>query len=280
MNRREILKAGAALASGGVAGAAETRKSKPQERVCLFTDHLDDFGYSYAEVASMLKQLGFAGPDLTVRAGGLVLPERVAEDLPRAAAVFREHGLSIPMISTGITSTRDPAARPTLAAMGRLGIRYYKLGYYHYDDAAQWRAQLEKTRADLEGLIRLGQEAGVQAGIHNHAGPTVGGALWDGWELLQPLDPRWVGFYFDAGQATIEGTNHAWKLNFHRVSERLKMVAVKDFYWEKSGGQWRTRWCPLGEGMVRWPEFFKSLAGVAEKDLKFLRAQLTEAFGS
>jgi hypothetical protein len=32
-------------------------------RICLFTDHLA--GFSYGEVARMLKDLGVSGPDLT-----------------------------------------------------------------------------------------------------------------------------------------------------------------------------------------------------------------------
>ena len=88
---------------------------------------------------------------------------------------------------------------------------------------------------------------------------------------------------------------------------RLKMVAIKDYVWEKTAIGWRTRMCPLGEGMVRcWPEFFKLLARVrfdgplslhieydpdgkskaerlqnsltaARKDLQFLRKQLAIA---
>lgn len=256
----------------------------------------------------MLKELGVAGPDLTVRSGGLVAPKRVAEELPKAVAAFRKEGLSVPMISTGLTSIRDPAARPTLATAGKLGIRYFKLGYYSYDDTRNWRARLDETRASLRPLLQAAREAGVQAGLHNHAGPSVGGALWDGWELLQALDARDVGFYFDPAQATIEGGNHAWKLNFERASERLKMVAIKDFVWEKRDGQWRTRWVPLGEGMVRWPEFFRMLArasftgpislhieydpggatkaaryenslAAAARDLAFLRGQLRAAAG-
>jgi hypothetical protein len=142
MNRRRFFVAGAAAATAGLSGifsvqAVEshrdpqrpnTEAASNRDRLCLFTDHLDDFGYSYKEVASMLKQLEMAGPDLTVRPGGLVPPERVADELPKAAAVFGEHGLSIPMISTGLTSADDTAARTTLGTMKKLGIGYFKLG--------------------------------------------------------------------------------------------------------------------------------------------------------
>ena len=38
------------------------------------------------------------------------------------------------------------------------------------------------------------------------------------------------------------------------------MSALKDFYWEKSGGSWRVKWCPMGEGMVNWPKVFAGYA--------------------
>lgn len=304
MNRRRFIGAAALSGVAALSAAAETPRPAPlAERLCLFTDHLDDYDYGYPEVARMLKQLGIAGPDLTVRPGGLVRPERVPEDLPRAAAAFREQGLSIPMISTALTSAADPTARPLLETAGKLGVRFFKLGYYSLDDPARWKERLEAARKELGPLLRLSRAAGLRAGLHNHAGASIGGALWDGWEFLAPLDPAAVGFYYDPAQATIEGGNHGWKLGFHRLAERLNMVAIKDFVWEKSGDGWRTRWVPLGQGMVRWPEFFAMLAKVsfpgpislhieydpgggtkaqrfensflaAERDLKFLREQL------
>jgi sugar phosphate isomerase/epimerase len=315
MDRRSFLKAGLLGAAGsacgrpadaaGPEGRAGPPKSSPRDRLCLFTDHLDDFGYSYGDVASMLSQLRVAGPDLTVRPGGLVDPKRVGDELPKAAAAFRDQGLSVPMLSTGLTSAGDPAAAATFAAMQQLGIRYYKLGYYAYEDLTGWRARLEAVRMQVSDLVRLGRQHGVRAGFHNHSGPVVGGALWDSWEILRQLDPKWIGVYFDPAQATIEGGKHAWKLNFQRASARLLMVAIKDFVWEKAGGEWQARWCPLGEGMVNWREFFRELERVdfdgpislhieydpggktrlerfenslaaAERDLRFLRDRLDE----
>jgi L-ribulose-5-phosphate 3-epimerase len=312
LDRRHVLQAGlAAVATAPGTRAADPPEPKPRpvhERICIFTDHLDDQGFTYAEVAAHLKQLGVAGPDLTVRPGGLVSPDKVADELPKAAAAFRDAGLTIPMVSTGLTSARDPAARATLAACGKIGIRYFKTGYYKYDDPDRWEERIASARKELESLIELGKEAGVCAGIHNHAGQTVGRAMWDGWELLKPLDAKWAGAYFDPMHATIEGGNFGWQMGFRRLSPRLKMVALKDFVWGKAGNGWRTKMCPLGEGMVRWPEFFRLLARVsfdgplslhieydvggktkaerlenalaaARKDLDFLRKQLKAAFG-
>lgn len=270
MRRREMLMAAAATAVSGLmtrgeevagAGAPTRRGGTPQEEgICLFTDHLDDSGYSYAEVASMLAPLKIAGPDLTVRGGGIVPPEKVVDELPKAQAAFRDQGMGIPMLSTNLTSKNDPAARPIFSTMAKLGIGHFKLGYYHYHELPSWEAELAASGKELSGLLELSQKAGLTAGLHNHAGATIGGAVWDAWEMLRSLDPAAVGFYFDPAHATLEGAKYAWKLNLQRVSSRLKMIALKDVVWEKGAKGWQSRWCPLGQGMVDWTEFFQILA--------------------
>lgn len=254
-----LLSAGLTASPHQVSADESPRPTPLQDRLCLFTDHLDDFGYTYAELASMLEPLKIAGPDLTVRSGGVVLPDRAIDELPKAAAAFRDKGMTIPMLSTQLTSAENPAARPILSTMGQLGIRYFKLGYYHYHDIAHWEQELEARRKDLAGLLDLCGQHSVHAGYHNHAGAGIGGALWDAWELLRPLDRARVGFYFDPSHASIEGAKHTWKLNLQRISPRLSMVALKDYVWEKTSKGWQTRWCPLGEGMVNWKEFFQTL---------------------
>ncbi len=230
-------------------------------RVCLFTDHLA--GFTYPEVARMLKDLGVAGPDLTVRRGGLVAPERAAEDLPKAMAAFKDQGLSVPMITTTITSAQDPSARGVMEAASKAGIRYYKLGYFAYKDLARWNETIESTRGSLRELAAAGAKLDLSAGMHNHAGDSVGCSLWDSMEALQGVDAARVGFYFDPAQATIEGGKTGWNLNFRRIAPRLMMVAIKDFVWEKTEKGWRTRWVPLGEGMVNYSQFFPLLKQAA-----------------
>jgi hypothetical protein len=116
MDRRQFLAGGLALASGAAAPSLTSR-------ICLFTDHLA--GFNYEEVARMLKQLGVAGPDLTVRRGGLVPPDKVIQELPKAMAAFRDQGLTIPMITTNILAANEPETRPILSAAAKLGIGYY-----------------------------------------------------------------------------------------------------------------------------------------------------------
>ena len=72
------------------AAAAPLAAASPSNRpvLCIFSKHMAQFNYD--ELGSNAKQIGFEGIDLTVRAKGHVLPERAAQDLPRAADAIRD----------------------------------------------------------------------------------------------------------------------------------------------------------------------------------------------
>src|SRR3989442_13004490 len=90
---------------------------------------------------------------------------------------------------------------------------------------------------------------------------------------------------------------------------RLKMVAAKDFWWEKTQTGWAAKNCPLGEGMVDWKYFVNALAAggfqgpisvhleydvagetaaareessvaALQRDLQFLKTRFREGFGA
>jgi L-ribulose-5-phosphate 3-epimerase len=299
--RRQLLTALAAAPAAFAAGAP----SRPT--LCLFSKHLPWMGY--AEMAATLKRMGFAGVDLTVRPGGHVLPENAARDLPRAHEALAAEGVALPMITTGLTSIDDPAARPTLYTAARLGVPFFKLGYYRYRDPAELEATLAQVKRQVDGLAALAEHAGIAGGFHNHSGTYVGAAVWDSHSLLADVNPAAMGFYFDPCHATIEGGMAGWELSFHRVAPRLKMIACKDFYWEKAGGRWKAVMCPLGQGMVDYPKFFAILArsgfhgpislhveyeieapseaakrekelAAVERDFAYLRAEFSKAFAA
>lgn len=251
--RRELL-----TLAAGLPMTARGAEPAAKPALCLFTKHLPHLGYK--ELARTLRSLGFAGADLTTRPRGHVLPENVERDLPLAHEALAAEDVSLPMITTGLLSRRDPAARPTLYTAARLGIPYFKLGYFRYRDFADLDGQLARVKADVEGLAALAGHAGITGGFHNHSGTYVGSALWDHWWTLRDTDPQQIGIYFDPCHATIEGGSAGWEIGFHRLKDRLAMVACKDFVWERRDGQWKVAMCPLGEGMVDYPRFFQALA--------------------
>lgn len=255
MDRREFLAAAVS------ASPLSTLKAQPASpKLCIFSKHMAQFDWK--DLGRRAKEMGFDGVDLTVRPKGHVSPERVAEDLPRAVEAIRAADIDVPMITTDLRSAKDPAAAPTFAAMKKLGIPLYKPGYWRYQKEATVFQTLGEVRREFRALLELGKRHGVTMGLHNHSGAYVGTGLWEYRDLLQDVEPRWAGYYFDPGHATIEGGLHVWRLSLELVSPRLKMVAIKDAYWEKANGRWRPKWVPLGEGMVDWKEMFRKFAEV------------------
>jgi L-ribulose-5-phosphate 3-epimerase len=240
-----------------------------------------------------------------VRPGGHVDPKRVANDLPVFVDAIRHEGLAVPMITTELLSDADPVAQPTLETAARLKIPFYKPGYYRYK-FVEPRKEREDAGRQLRGLADLSRRHGMRLGYHNHAG-YIGGPVWDFAPFIEPLDASTVGYYFDVRHAVVEGGDGGWRTAFDLVSPRLSMIALKDFFWEKSGSSWTQRNCPIGEGMVDWKRYFAMLAKArfhgpvslhieyeiagdtpaaqekntlvaAERDFAFVKAHITEAY--
>ena len=298
-SRREFLQAAGALAAVKWDQASAAQPGP----ICLFSKHLPML--SWEQLAEAVKQAGFDGVDLTVRPGGHVLPAKAAEDLPRAARAIRERGLALPMITTALTAASEPTANPIISTAGKLSIPFFKAGYYKYS-YLDMRREMEQAMSDFGSLAALGSRHGIAAGFHNHEG-NLGGAIADISGAMEKLDAKWAGYYFDIRHAVCEGGSAGWKIAFHLAAPRMKMIAIKDFYWEKTGSGWKQVNCPLGEGMVDWKQFCRMLkqanfqgpvslhleypiAGrtdnekrdntliAARRDLAFLQARLKETY--
>jgi len=306
VNRRRFISTAAAV---GAAAALSPRSvllgEEPGFRgtLCFFSKHLPDM--DARRLGRALKTLGFGGVDLTVRPGGHIDPKRVAQDLPPFVAGIRQEGLTVPMITTEILSDADPVARPTLETAASLGIPFFKPGYYRYA-FADVRKERDAAAAQLRTVAALSAKNGVHMGFHNHSG-YIGGNVWDIVPVMDTLDPKWAGYYFDIRHAVVEGGDGGWKTAFNLAAPRLPMIALKDFYWEKTATGWRIKNCPMGEGMVNWKAYFALLAkanfhgpvslhleyempgatpqareestiAATAKDLAFIKARLAEAY--
>jgi L-ribulose-5-phosphate 3-epimerase len=241
--------------AAGTPGRTEEPAVEGGRRFCFFSKHLPDLNVS--DLASAVIDMGYDGIDLTVRPGGHVLPERVTDDLPRALDAIRAKGTSMAMITTALVSASEPTARPILQAAGRAGVKLVKPGYWKYA-LKDVRAEVAGMARDVAALATLAREHGVELGVHNHTG-YIGASIWDLAPHIDTLDARTVGYYFDPRHAVVEGGGVGWKTATLLVAPRLKMIAVKDFYWEKQDRTWRAKSCPMGEGMVDWPWFASTI---------------------
>jgi sugar phosphate isomerase/epimerase len=263
LSRREFLQASSAAAmatavpfSAGPQVAAAASSSF-RGVLCLFSKGVPQM--SWRELAQSAKSAGFGGIDLTVRDGGHVLPERVREDLPKAVEVIRGEGLEVPMITTELHAADDPAAVPILSTAGKLSIPFLKPGYYEYK-FADVRKELEEAGNRFRGLVGVAEKFGVQVGFHNHAG-FIGAPVWDIARIMDTLDPKWAGYYFDLQHATAEGGVAGWKIAALLTMRRIKMLAVKDMYWKKAAAKgWSENDCSLGQGMCHFKDFLKMVA--------------------
>jgi L-ribulose-5-phosphate 3-epimerase len=262
LTRRDLM--AAAIAGMAAPAASSAMQSRPADRsddrrsFLLFSKHLPDLNWS--DVGRAVKDAGFDGVDLTTRTGGHVLPERAAEDLPKAIDAIKAHGVSVPMVTTELTSASDPNARPLLKAAAASGVRYFKTGYWRYTASPDVRGQVAAVGEALAGLATLAREYGIELGFHNHAG-YIGAALWEIAPAMDRLDAKWGGYYFDPRHAVAEGGGGIWKQATHLVLPRMKMMAVKDFFWAKTAKGWTIQNCPMGEGMVDWTWLASALKG-------------------
>lgn len=254
LSRRALLAGGAAVLAAQAAPTA--RKLK----VAIFSKHLPFVqGDALAKAAA---DVGFDAVDITVRKGGHVAPERVAQDLPPLVAAIRARSLEVPMITTDIVDADTPHAEEILQVMAKLGVRYYRWNTIRYTADRPLDLQLDQIKPRVAKLAALNSRYHVCAMYHTHSGrDMVGASIWDLYLLLKDLDPQAVGVNYDVGHATIEGGLGGWINSFRIVSPYLRGIAVKDFAWGKDAkGVWTPQWCPLGEGMVRLQEFFTMVA--------------------
>ena len=212
---------------------------------------------SYADTARIIADAGYGGIDYTVRvAQGHVLPEKVQEDLPRAVDAARAAGLKVEMITTDITSVRDPHAETLLRAASKAGVKYYRLGNFNYDLKLGISGTLEKLKPTMKELAALNASLGLHGAIQNHSGTRVGSAIWDLHELLRGIDPKSLGVQYDIRHATVEG-GQSWPLALRQIAPWIRCTDIKDFKWEQAPGKAAIENVPVGEGIVNFDAYFK-----------------------
>jgi L-ribulose-5-phosphate 3-epimerase len=237
-------------------GLASEAALNPDMEICMFSKHLQ--WLDYTGMAKTAAKLGLNGLDLTVRPGGHVEPERVREDLPKAVKALQKAGLNVSMMTTAITDPDDPTTEPVLETAAAYGIRYYRLGYYRYDQNRDIIEQLNEFKPKMHGIAQLNKKYNMHGAYQNHAGSNfVGASLWDIWEMVKDTDPQWLGCQFDIRHATVEG-GQTWPLLFKLLLPYIKVIIAKDFRWEKTKEEkWKPENCPLGDGMVDFESYFK-----------------------
>ena len=218
----------------------------------IFSKHLQFL--DYPALAQAIADLGFDGADLTVRPKGHVLPENVEKDLPAVAKAFRKVGKELKLMTTSITDPNDPLTEKILKVAAGEGIRYYRMGWVKYDPDMGIMENLESLRPRMKALADMNKHYGITGDYQNHAGTSIGAALWDIYHMIQGIAPEWLGCQFDIRHATVEGGN-SWPVELKLMAPYIHTLDIKDFVWTKIEGKWKVKNVPLGEGMVDFDKY-------------------------
>jgi L-ribulose-5-phosphate 3-epimerase len=216
------------------------------------------------ELVELAHSIGIDGYDLTVRAGHPVNPDNAEAELPRVAALMRQNGLDIPMITGegGLLEPSHPTALPILRGMDRADVRLLKLGYWHFKpDQGTYAEQVGRIRGAFEQWQALAREYGVKICYHTHSGDYMGMNCASLLHLLSGFDPQYLGAYVDPAHLVAGGEGFAFGLAM--VREYLGIIALKDILLtraEKDGhGSVKVHWVPAGQGMVDWTGVFECI---------------------
>jgi len=234
-------------------------------QILMFSKMLKNVGgYSIEKTAQTLANMGFDGIDLTVRPGGHVLPEEVEKGLPEAVKIAESKGLTVPMITTGVVDAEDDYSEQIFASAEECNVEYLKLGYWHYEGFGKIKSQIDFARKKLEGIEKLCQKYNVCAAIHIHSGDCLSASPAVVYMLLDGFNPKYLGAYIDPGHMAVEGGKSVWKIGMDLLSDKIKMVSIKDFGWFNKGDKnWKSELVPLDQGLVRWNEVFKYLKQIS-----------------
>jgi L-ribulose-5-phosphate 3-epimerase len=262
MNRRNFI-ARSVIGGGVLLNARSLKSSEPNApisddafTVSVFSKNLQWLGYE--EMAKEAASLGFAGVDLTVRPGGHVLPERVAEDLPAAVKAVEAAGLKVYSIVTSIEKSNEPATLKILETAKKLNIRYYRMGWYHYEDGVPIEENLKRISEKVSALDALNKKIGIYGVYQNHEGHYFGAPVWDLANVLRNVNAQWTGSQYDIYHASIEG-HHSWIYGLELLAPYIKMINIKDYEWVKKDGRWVTASVPLGKGVVDFAHYLGRL---------------------
>lgn len=251
---RQVAVSSAGLALVGKAGWPSHAAEGIAVPVVLFSKAYQPLKLNFDQAAEFTAEAGLDGVDAPVRSDGEIVPEQVADQLPAYVEALRKRGLSMPYLTSGITSIHSPQTESILRTARKLGVERYRFGFITRADDAGWDKQLREVRAQLKDLAALNKEIGIGVVMQNHSpsGRTyVGGNLDELAQIMEGFDPEQVGVAFDIAHAVnVHGAG--WRPRFDKLKPHLKVVYVKDANADK-------KFVPLGEGDVGGTGYFKLL---------------------
>ncbi len=210
---------------------------------------------SLPELAAFVAGLGLDGAELPVRPGFQVAPEKAAVDLPKAAKVFKEHGVTIRSIA-------GPEDEPTIRAMGEAAIPILRV-MARIDMKVGYMASIEALRRRWDRLLPVLEESNVTIGVQNHCDYNVGSAIGLV-HLIGKYDRKLVAAVLDPAHCGLDGEPDDMAVDI--AWPHLVLVNLKSGFWRMSSGPeaedvvWKKYWTTGRFGITSWPKVIKELS--------------------
>ena len=157
---------------------------------------------------------------------------------------------------TGVKFFRATLPLAGVAAVRNLGSERAVVPSYR--ESAGAPEVLRNLRLTLKHLSRRTKLAGVCVLLEIHWG-TVMSSCTSAHALVRDLDPEAVAITFDPANMVIEGKED-WDYGIDLLRDYLANVHIKNASWVRQAGNWTWQWDGLQQGMVQWPQLFRSLA--------------------
>ena len=140
-------------------------------------------------------------------------------------------------------SPSSPHAEAILRTAAKLGVKHYRLGWWHYKEGQPTKPQLDDIKPQLRDLAAMNKQFGLCGILQNHAGKElVGAKVWDYIEIVQGENPKQIGVAFDIGHALNE-LRTEWRAAFKKLGKHFRIAYIKD--WSPSAG-----YSELGKGEI------------------------------
>jgi sugar phosphate isomerase/epimerase len=207
---------------------------------------------SVPDLAELVLRVGVSGIELPVRPGFQVEPATAEQELPKAARIFSEHGLTIADVA-------GSAEEPVLAACAEAGIPLVRIMLPIQN--GDFLATADASRRLLDSVVPLCEQYQVAIGIQPHQDHFTSTGI-DLWNLVRDYDSLLIGAAWDAGHEGLAGQPVQHSLS--ALWDRLHMVNMKNATYQRtaeSPARWKQHWTTAEKGLCDWEKTIDYLIG-------------------
>jgi sugar phosphate isomerase/epimerase len=218
-----------------------------KNRILVFTKPWKE--QTLAELADLVKKMGFDGVELPVREGYQVTPENIGKNLKEAKEVFLQRGLVIGSIAGSLE-------KETIEAMGQNGIPILRI-CISVDREKGYFESVRQMQRQVIALKDVLEKNNVKVGMQNHHGFNVGSALGLH-HLLGEIPATIAGAVLDFAHCGLDG--EPIEMAYDIVKDNLILINFKSAYKFRTNGPdeeeafWQIHWVTGRNGLYPWKD--------------------------